>query len=171
MRFLLLPMLLAVSCLGAIERAGAQGDDAAAEALALAKSDYVENCGGCHGIQGTSAPANIPVLRDRIGYFMCTPEARAYLIRLPNVAHSKLTDNAQLAELVNFTVFGFGGASVPAGAKRFTAEEVTRERQHALSSASLKKTRAALVETLIRTCKAPASLRLFYPGQRSNGSN
>ena len=26
----------------------------------LARSDYVENCGGCHGVQGRSAPAALP---------------------------------------------------------------------------------------------------------------
>jgi mono/diheme cytochrome c family protein len=34
---------------------------------AQARSDYVENCGGCHGITGDSAPALLPVLRDRVG--------------------------------------------------------------------------------------------------------
>ena len=32
------------------------------------QSDYVEHCSGCHGMQGNSAPAEIPVLRDRVGY-------------------------------------------------------------------------------------------------------
>lgn len=133
---------------------------------ALARSDYVENCGGCHGVQGLSAPAELPELRDRVGYFMCTPESRAYLIRLPNVAHSRITDNQQLADMVNFVVFGLGGASVPAGSSPFTADEVTRERKFALSSASLTAERARHVETAIRKCHAPASLRQFYPGRK-----
>ncbi|MFD2428854.1 hypothetical protein ACFSUK_13245 [Sphingobium scionense] len=29
----------------------------------LARSDYVENCGGCHGVQGSAAPAALPELR------------------------------------------------------------------------------------------------------------
>jgi hypothetical protein len=106
------------------------------------------------------------VLRDRVGYFLCTPASRAYLIRLPNVAHSRLSDNAELAELLNYTVFDLGGASTPHGARRFTGEEVARERAHAMSTESLKAARAKVVETLIHSCKAPASLRLFYPGQK-----
>ena len=51
--------------------------------LTTPESDYVEYCSGCHGMQGNSAPAEIPVLRDRVGYFMCTKEGRDYLIRLP----------------------------------------------------------------------------------------
>lgn len=131
----------------------------------LAQSDYVEHCGGCHGIQGDAAPADLPSLRGRVGWFMCTPEARTYLVRLPNVARSRITDNAQLADLLNFMVFGLGGASTPKTAKPFTAEEVARERASPFTSVSLIKTRATLVNTLIKRCGAPASLRLMYPGQ------
>ena len=128
----------------------------------LARSDYVEHCGGCHGVDGRSAPAQVPQLRDRIGYFMCTPAARAYLIRLPNVAHSRITDNAQLADLLNFVVFDLGGASTPPGTRPFSAAEVARERQLALSATSLKAERARHVAEVIRHCHAPATLRHFY---------
>lgn len=129
----------------------------------LAQSDYVEHCGGCHGIQGSSAPAQIPVLRDRVGWFMCLPDARAYLIRLPNVAHSRITDNEQLADLVNFVVFGLGRGSVPAGTAPFTAAEVATDRQRPLTTQSLKRLRSGLVEKMIRQCGAPAAMRLLYP--------
>lgn len=131
----------------------------------LARSDYVENCGGCHGVQGSAAPAQLPELRGRVGWFMCTPQSRAYLIRLPNVAHSRISDNQQLADLVNFVVFGLGGASVPAGSQPFTAAEVAHERQFALSSASLKAERAKYVDVAIKRCGAPGTMRLLYPGQ------
>lgn len=135
----------------------------------LARSDYVEQCGGCHGVQGVSAPAQLPQLRDRVGYFMCTPATRAYLLRLPNIAHSRITDNQQLADLVNYVVFGLGGASTPADARPFTAEEVAHERRFALSSVSLKAERARHVEAAIRTCHAPAALRALYPEPRDRG--
>jgi len=159
--------LLAAAGLAAGATAAARPDarplPAAISDPVLARSDYVENCGGCHGVQGLSAPAELPELRDRVGYFMCTPESRAYLIRLPNVAHSRITDNQQLADLVNFVIFGLGGASTPPDTRPFTAEEVAHERQFALSSASLKAERARHVETAIRKCHAPASLRALYP--------
>jgi hypothetical protein len=53
------------------------------------------------------------VLRDRIGYFMCTREGREYLIRLPNVAYAPIPDNQQLADMMNFVVFGLGGPAHP----------------------------------------------------------
>ncbi len=130
-----------------------------------AQSDYVEHCGGCHGIHGDAAPADLPTLKGRVGWFACLPEGRSYLVRLPNVSRSRITDNEQLADLLNFMMFGLGAASVPAGTKPFTADEVARERASPFTSVSLVQTRAVLVERLIRQCGAPASLRLMYPGQ------
>lgn len=131
----------------------------------LARSDYVENCGGCHGVQGSAAPAALPELRGRVGWFLCTPQTRAYLIRLPNVALSRIRDNQQLADMMNFVVFGLGGGSVPQGSVPFTAAEVAHERRFALSSASLTAERARHVETAIRQCHAPTSLRQLFPSK------
>lgn len=176
LRRLYLPLAFGLALLAVHHRATAE--DAPAPALPsaitdpeLARSDYVENCAGCHGIQGSAAPAKLPELRNRVGYFMCTPESRAYLIRLPNVAHSRITDNQRLADLVNFMVFGLGGKSAPKGSPPFTADEVAHERQFALLSKSLKKERARHVESAIRHCHAPADLRLLYPGEVASTSN
>jgi len=127
-----------------------------------ARSDYIEQCGGCHGVEGRSAPAQLPELKGRVGYFLCTPQARAYLVRLPNIAHSRITDNAQLADMLNYVVFALGGDSAPSAAKPFTGAEVAHERQFPLTSVSLKGERARHVETAIRRCGAPASLRQFF---------
>ncbi len=130
----------------------------------LAEADYVEQCAGCHGVRGSSVPAHLPELKDRVGWFMCTPSARAYLLRLPNVAHSRLTDNARLADMMNYVVFVLGGQSAPAATKPFTPAEVGHERQFALTSGSLKAERLRLANQVIRKCRAPASMRLQYPG-------
>lgn len=135
----------------------------------LAQSDYVEHCGGCHGIQGNAAPADLPTLQGRVGFFMCTPESRAYLLHLTNIARSRITDNDELADLLNFMIFGLGGASTSPSARPFTGPEVQRERAFPMTSVSLVKTRATLVETLIKRCGAPASLRLMYAGQGKAG--
>jgi hypothetical protein len=167
-------IILALACMTAgfavydvtTARAGADETVAAIAAFdpGSGRADYVEQCGGCHGVSGRSAPAQLPELRDRVGYFMCTPDSRAYLLRLPNVAHSRITDNQQLADLMNFVVFGLGGASAPKQALPFTGDEVARERKNASSAVSLKAERARYVEQAIRKCRAPASLRAFFPG-------
>ena len=130
--------------------------------LTSPQSDYVEHCSGCHGMQGNSAPAEIPVLRDRVGYFLCTPEGRDYLIRLPNVAYSAITDNQELAEMMNFVVFGLGGRSAPKGARPFTAAEVARLRGKALATQSLIAARAQVVARMTRDCAVPDSIKFFY---------
>ncbi len=129
----------------------------------FARSSYVEHCAGCHGVAGSSIPANLPELKDRVGWFMCTPAARAYLLRLPNVAHSRINDNETLADLMNFVVFELGGDSAPAGTKPFTASELAYERQFALIGPGLKAERTRLAKEVIRKCGAPASLSLQYP--------
>ena len=139
--------------------------------LTTAQSDYVEHCSGCHGMQGNSAPADIPVLRGRIGYFMCTPEGREYLIRLPNVAYSALDDNQELADMMNFVVFGLGGPSTPRDAKPFTAAEVGRLRKQALATQSLIEARARVVADIIKRCGAPQSMNQFYDPKLLPGRN
>ncbi|HKB95773.1 MAG TPA: hypothetical protein VKB94_02920 [Rhizomicrobium sp.] len=133
--------------------------------LTTPQSDYVEHCSGCHGMQGNSAPAEIPVLRDRVGYFMCTREGREYLIRLPNVAYSAITDNQQLADMMNFVVFGLGGNSAPKAAKPFAAAEVAKLRTRALGTQSLIAARAEVVNGMVGRCAVPQSMKFFYNEQ------
>lgn len=133
--------------------------------LTTPQSDYVEHCSGCHGMQGDSAPAAVPVLRNRVGFFMCSKEGRDYLIRLPNVAYSAISDNQELADMMNFVVFGLGGNSAPKSAKPFFAAEVAKLRDQALATQSLIGTRANIVDNLIRNCAVPKTMRLFHDGE------
>lgn len=162
---LLTTMLLALSAgygtAGTVDRQPALG----MSDPALARSDYIENCGGCHGVNGSTAPAHVPELRGRVGWFLCTPETRAYLLRLPNVAHSRVRDDAQLAELMNYVVYVIGQPNIPAQAHPFTADDVARARPQALTSVNLTKERARNVAIAMKQCGAPASLRDFYDGQ------
>lgn len=128
---------------------------AKAQKLDPVMSDYVQQCGGCHGVQGASFPARVPQLRGRAGYFLCSDASRAYILRLPNVALSSLSD-ARLAATMNFVVFGLGGADAKA-ARPFTAEEVGGERKHPLTSTSLVHARANLVQQMERRCGVPAA--------------
>ena len=137
---------------------------AAENELTPAQSDYLEQCGGCHGIQGNTAPAPVPVLRARVGYFMCTEAGRRYLIRLPNVSYARVDDES-LADMMNFVVFGLGAPTAPANARGFTAEEVRELRSHPMLGSEVEVTRKLVVEELIRSCGAPADLRLTYPGE------
>jgi len=131
-----------------------------------ARLDYIENCGGCHGVRGDTVPAHLPELEGRVGWFMCTPEARAYLIRLPNVAHSRIKDNAELADMMNYVVFVLGEGTAPVGTAPFTGDEVARERLKALTNTNLTAERLRLANQLVRQCHAPDSIRQLYPGEK-----
>jgi hypothetical protein len=89
------------------------------------------------------------------------PESRAYLIRLPSVATSPLSDR-ELADLINFVVFDLGGAaSAPRDYDKFTDSEVRALRKRPLKDVALTGYRAGLVEQLISRCGAPVSLRQY----------
>ncbi len=137
---------------------------------AQAKIDYIENCGGCHGVAGDTVPAHLPELAGRVGWFMCTPEARAYLLRLPNVAHSRITDNGELADLMNYVVFVLGKGTAPVGTAPFTADEVARNRKLALTNTNLTSERLRLANQLVRQCHAPASIRDLYVAQKTGST-
>jgi mono/diheme cytochrome c family protein len=131
---------------------------------AASRGDYILNCGGCHGFLGVSNARLVPNLKDVVGYYLHTPEGRAYLPRLPNVAFSTLSD-AKLAGVLNYLVFELGGASAPARAEPYTAAEVGQWRRQPLTEVNLSEYRRQLVETLITEYRAPAAMRVY--GERS----
>ncbi|PEQ12876.1 hypothetical protein B2G71_08490 [Novosphingobium sp. PC22D] len=135
-----------------------------AEWLGQGRSDYMEYCAGCHGVNGKSAPALVPELRGRVGYFMCTKSGRDYLVQLPNVAHAPIPGEAELANLLNYVVFVLGDGSAPDGTRPFTPREVGKLRLNPIQNRSLVGERARLVQQLVSDCGAPASLAGFFEG-------
>jgi mono/diheme cytochrome c family protein len=134
------------------------GEQHAVTQLSEVQSLYLQHCGGCHGIQGDSAPREIPSLRGQVGSFLCTAEGRAYLIRLPNIALAPVSDQ-KLADVMNFVVFELGGPAVQS--PRYTAAEVAQLRARPLTDTGLADYRARIVKDLIRRCGAPVSLRTY----------
>jgi cytochrome c553 len=96
-----------------------------------AQFNYQLFCQGCHTPDGTGAMA-VPRMKDQVGYFLTTPAGREYLVRVPGSATSALSD-ADLAEVLNWIVREFAGASTPADAEPYSAEEVGRLRQNPLN--------------------------------------
>ena len=113
---------------------------AAAIALALAASipatagngyspeaNYVLHCQGCHGADGASKlPASIPPLQQ-MGWFLGVPGGREYLAQVPGVAQAPI-DDAELAELLNYTVRRYAAATMTVPFRPYTAAEVARVR-------------------------------------------
>jgi hypothetical protein len=124
--------------------------------ISRAAAGYLLNCGGCHGISGKSSDSAVPTLRGQVGSFLCVPEGRSFIARLPNVALAPLSDD-ELAEVMNFVV-GFGSAKPVAGAVPYTRQEVGELRRRPLIGEQISSYRQALVKRLISECGAPSSL-------------
>jgi hypothetical protein len=124
------------------------------------RSDYLLNCGGCHGIDGVSNSRIVPDLKGQVGHFLKLPEGRGYLGRLPNIAFATLPDR-ELAALLNYTIFTLGGDSVPKGAKPFSVQEVAALRRQPLNEVALFQYRQKIVEELIEKYDATPALRLY----------
>ena len=125
-----------------------------------AQTQFTLRCGGCHGVTGRSPPREVPNLHGTAGYFLCTPEGREYLIRLPNVSRTGLSD-PDLAEVMNYVAFGMGDGKTPKGAKPFTGAEVHALRKTPLTGADLMPTREKVVRKLVRSCGAPKEMLLY----------
>lgn len=119
--------------------------------FSLAQSRYLESCGGCHGLQGRSWDPDVPRLQGVVGGFMCSAEARDYVVRLPNVAFAK-QDNEALAKLLNFMMFTLGADSLPSGARPYTATEVAALRRQPLKNKDVIRLRGEV----LATCDSPA---------------
>ena len=123
------------------------GFSAAAASGALAYSpriDYQLNCMGCHLADGSGEAGRVPSIRDTLLLFSESPQGRNYVIRVPGVAQSPLSD-AATAALLNWMVRNLSDAAVPPSFVDYTAAEVARSRSHPL--AHVRRARARLLRT------------------------
>jgi cytochrome c553 len=92
---------------------------------------WVLNCQGCHRPDGTGSEATAPSIAGTVARFLHAPGGREYLGQVPGVATSPLGD-ADLAEVLNWMLWRFDAAHIPATFQPYTADEVGRLRQHPL---------------------------------------
>jgi cytochrome c553 len=96
-----------------------------------AQFNYQMSCQGCHAPDGSGANS-VPRMRDQVGIFLASGAGREYLVRVPGSAVSALSD-ADLAEVLNWIVQEFAGASVTVPFEPYTPQEVGALRQHPLN--------------------------------------
>jgi mono/diheme cytochrome c family protein len=92
---------------------------------------YTLNCWGCHKPRAEGIPGTVPRLADSMADFLHVPGGREYLVEVPGVAASTLRD-AEIAEVLNWLLFTFNKAEMPADFKPYTAAEIARDRPHQL---------------------------------------
>ncbi len=100
--------------------------------------DYVLNCQGCHLPDGRGAPGRVPPLKDHVARFLALPEGRAFLIQVPGVARSALSDE-RIAALMNWLVARFDPEHLAADFRPYTAEEVAALRANPRAQVSARR--------------------------------
>lgn len=122
----------------------------AASAAADPHADYMLHCQGCHGPDGSGAPGAVPNFHGQVAKFLLVPGGREYLIRVPGVSQSELSD-ARVAEVLNWIVSELDGGGRPHGSAPFTAEEVGRRRRPPLADVDV--VRAGLMHAIDQDTK------------------
>ncbi|MCY4425712.1 MAG: cytochrome c, class I [Halieaceae bacterium] len=92
--------------------------------------NYQMFCQGCHTPDGSGA-GDVPRLKGQVGVFLNSQAGQEFLVRVPGAATSAL-DNEQLAELLNWIVREFAGASIPANWRPYSGREVGALRKQPL---------------------------------------
>jgi len=104
------------------------------------------HCMGCHGADGRGTTnGEVPPLRDAVGSFARLPAGRRFLVQVPGVANAAL-EPASLAELLNWMLYEYSAAELPADFKPFTGAEVAELRRTPIEDVG--RVRATLLERL-----------------------
>jgi mono/diheme cytochrome c family protein len=106
---------------------------------------YMLNCWGCHRPNGEGIPGTAPPLRGAVD-FLRVPGGREYLISVPGVALSPLS-NEQAAAVMNWILSSFSKDRLPADFKPYTAGEIAKARTTHLLD--IRKARAELVTEMV----------------------
>ena len=94
--------------------------------------DFMLECQGCHRPGGIGMPEiRLPILKGHVSKFLHSAEGRAFLLRVPGVAQSSLSDD-RLAAVMNWMVNEFDPEHLPVDFKDYDGEEVAKWRAQIL---------------------------------------
>lgn len=88
-----------------------------------AQVNYMLHCQGCHLPRAEGVEGRVPPMKDFVGYFLHSEEGRDFLIRVPGVAHSALS-NDEVAELMNWLLTTYSANQLPAEYVPYSETEV-----------------------------------------------
>ena len=90
------------------------------------------NCMGCHLADGSGEPGRVPSLRRSLVLLSSRPAGRDYIIRVPGVAQSPLS-NEETAALLNWMARNLSDLKLPPDFVGYSAAEIGRSRSHPLT--------------------------------------
>lgn len=96
-----------------------------------ARIDYMLKCQGCHRPDGSGDDHSNPPMKNIVARFLGVPGGRQFLGRVPGVSTVDL-DDARLANLLNWTLYTYDPAHMPADFRPYTAKEIGDLRRHPL---------------------------------------
>ena len=85
--------------------------------------NYQLRCMGCHLADGSGQTGRVPSIRRSLVLFSASPEGRDYVVRVPGVAQSPLSD-ADTASLLNWMAKNLSDLEAPPGFADYSAAEV-----------------------------------------------
>ena len=102
--------------------------------------DFMLHCQGCHLPGGAGVPGHVPALHGQVAKFLHSSEGRAYLLRVPGVAQSVLSDQ-KLADVMNWMLREFDPQDMPANFTPYDSAEVAHWRQQILRNVNAQRSR------------------------------
>lgn len=93
---------------------------------------YMMECQGCHLADGGGGLNSIPTLHNNVAKFPAVPGGREYLVQVPGVALSSLSDQ-DITAVLNWMLRKFGPVEWTSRYTPYTVEEVAILRKHPLT--------------------------------------
>jgi hypothetical protein len=93
--------------------------------------NYQLRCMGCHLADGSGQPGRVPSIRRSLVLFSASLEGRNYVVRVPGVAQSPLSDE-DTAALLNWMARNLSDLKVPPGFLDYSEAEIHRLRDRPL---------------------------------------
>jgi hypothetical protein len=97
--------------------------------------NYQLRCMGCHLADGSGQPGRVPSIRRSLVLFSESPQGRDYVIRVPGVAQSPLSDE-DTAALLNWMARNLSDVKVPPDFADYSVAEVHHLRDRPLVQVS-----------------------------------
>lgn len=93
--------------------------------------NYQLRCMGCHLADGSGQPGRVPSIRRSLVLFSASHDGRDYVVRVPGVAQSPLSDE-DTAALLNWMARNLSDLKLPPGFVDYSEAEIHRLRDHPL---------------------------------------
>lgn len=90
--------------------------------------NYQLHCQGCHLPDASGFTGKVPRMNNFVGYFLYSQEGREFLVRVPGVSASRLSD-ADVTEVMNWLLRTYSADQLPDDFQPFTESEVSALRR------------------------------------------